>query len=811
MEYVFKNNWREKVAAMTEADDLDIEKTFSDIASGFVANKVGDLMKDPHRIGFEIVKKNEDNTKMLGIFAFKVDKELIFAPVFFLHGEVKGPLLYRCDTKQFLPATKDWASYLIESIETKEGRGVDKTKLGDTSPMVSLDKIMMRPKSASQHQIDQDILQKAIALVKENGGMDLPAEKFDELVNQTYDKLISENINIKQAFVEEFGDNFEQVLQDTLSKSAFFTPGILKEFLSEEGYGMLTLNAIEKAASSDNSGKLLEHLFALYGEPSNLLDGVTIKDFAKEASEPRTLEAHFEFTKEAAENPVQYFKDGFFMFDKRYKDDCCRVTKNPVHSSITSVVDAGIYDLVKEDGTLEKDIFCAHIIPACGSVANKGNWYTPSPLSKLDYILAVDKSGKTSVYNNVLGINKLNSTIETIVNTDKQLPGQANIEKGGVYVAYIPGKDSSTAPFYVIDKYTTDGVGFCKVKFLPAYKLQEDSGDVSDTPIWWDNGNYHKVIHNKDASSNFDKGVFGSDVKFIKLDATVTKDKYGVSSDCADIKLNRIQNIADGSQANEWVFDKFDAPTIQVNCDKEASIAPYTIYDTVNDETSFGMNKFQIMTKLASNLKIHATDAYDIISTAEDTGSCLFMLEGIDKLASQIRIVGRPRFTEEFDQATGLPISEKQTFILDTAGIQEFDTRPHVGDALNPTTATGLPNLTVVSTAPDQLRELADTYNLPNVFEHGAVGVLADTFDANQLITKYINKLQEAVDSLGRMKFLMYQKPEDFQRAYGSDDMINLEAEINTNFEALGDITLKLLKKSDKSKKSPETIDNSLD
>ena len=99
MEYVFKNNWREKVAAMTEADDLDIEKTFSDIASGFVANKVGDLMKDPHRIGFEIVKKNEDNTKMLGIFAFKVDKELIFAPVFFLHGEVKGPLLYRCDTK----------------------------------------------------------------------------------------------------------------------------------------------------------------------------------------------------------------------------------------------------------------------------------------------------------------------------------------------------------------------------------------------------------------------------------------------------------------------------------------------------------------------------------------------------------------------------------------------------------------------------------------------------------------------------------------------------------------------------------------
>jgi hypothetical protein len=84
MDYVFNNNWREKVAAMTEIDDIDIEKTFSDIASGFVANKVGDLMKDQHRIGFEIVKKNEDNTRMIGVFAFKVDRELLFAPVFFL-------------------------------------------------------------------------------------------------------------------------------------------------------------------------------------------------------------------------------------------------------------------------------------------------------------------------------------------------------------------------------------------------------------------------------------------------------------------------------------------------------------------------------------------------------------------------------------------------------------------------------------------------------------------------------------------------------------------------------------------------------
>ena len=82
------SDWR-KQASMTAANDLDIEKAFSDQASGFVENKVGDLMKDEYRIGFEIVKKNDSNTRMVGVFAFRVDKDLIFAPVFFINGEIK--------------------------------------------------------------------------------------------------------------------------------------------------------------------------------------------------------------------------------------------------------------------------------------------------------------------------------------------------------------------------------------------------------------------------------------------------------------------------------------------------------------------------------------------------------------------------------------------------------------------------------------------------------------------------------------------------------------------------------------------------
>lgn len=800
MDYTFKNNWREKIASMTEIDDLDIEKTFSDIASGFVSNKVGDLMKDQHRIGFEIVKKNEDNTRMIGVFAFKVDKELIFAPVFFLSGEIKGPLLYRCDSKQFIPATKDWANYLIESIETSDGRGIDKTKLGDTAPMVSLDKIMMRPKQAAVIPEDNKIASKnSVESTIKTLGVNVPAQEFDSRLKHTYETITKETFNIKQAFVNQFGDNVEEGLLSAIRKSASFQPGILKEFLSEEGYGLMAAEALMKAASS-NSDKLAEHLTCLYGAPQNVVPS-ELKDFKKEAAAPvRTLEVHFGFTKEASQAPKQYFKDGFFFFDKRYKEDCCKVTKNPVHSAIHSVTDAGVYDLVKEDGTLQKNVFCAHVAATCGQPATKSRYYIERPDSDQDYIIAIDKQGYTSVYKSVLGVNKVNSAIEDLVETDMTLPGNTSIEKGNVYVAYIKGNDSSTAPFYVIDKHSADGVSFCKVKFLSARSLEESSGDESSSQIWFDRDDYHKIICNRDAKSNYEKGIFGSDVKFIKVKATIGKVSDIPSSECVDVKIKRIQNIADNTQANEWVFDKFNTPTINLEFDKSASY-PFTIEDLANNQKSGGMNKFQVMTKLARDLKIKADEAYDLVHTAENTGSCVFSIEGLNKLASRIHIVGRPKFTEEFDQATGIPISENQSFILDTAATQEFDNRPHVGDAMNPTTATGLPTHTVVTVAPDQLRGLADSYNLPNVFEHGAVGTLADTFDANALLNKYLPKLQEAVDSLGRIKFLFYWKPDDFQKSYGSDDMSNLEAEIDSNFESIGDLTLKLLKKSDKLRK----------
>ena len=122
-----EKDWK-KFAAQTHSDK-DVEIAFLEQAYVFIQNKATPFMKDPHKLGFEIVFKNDSNTRMVGIFAFRVNEELLYAPVFFINGSIKGTdLLYRHQTKKFVPLTNDWCQYLISLSPYEEGKGVEKDK-----------------------------------------------------------------------------------------------------------------------------------------------------------------------------------------------------------------------------------------------------------------------------------------------------------------------------------------------------------------------------------------------------------------------------------------------------------------------------------------------------------------------------------------------------------------------------------------------------------------------------------------------------------------------------------------------------------
>ena len=148
---------RKAAAAMT-SDDKEVERAFADQAYTAIANKAGPLMDDQHRLGFEIVQKNDDNTRLMGIWAFRAGKQsqnqLLYVPVCFINGKVQATdLMYRVGPKKFVVNSPDWARFLIEQSFQTAGAPIPRAEAGKTGPMFFGDRILRTPaafgKSAS--------------------------------------------------------------------------------------------------------------------------------------------------------------------------------------------------------------------------------------------------------------------------------------------------------------------------------------------------------------------------------------------------------------------------------------------------------------------------------------------------------------------------------------------------------------------------------------------------------------------------------------------------------------------------------------
>lgn len=110
--------------------DKAIAEAFAQQAYTAIGNRDREIMRDPYMLGFEIVSKNEENTRLVGVFAFRVSGEILLAPVFYLNGQIKGQdLLYRKGVNRFVPNTDKWVSYLKSRGEDEEGRPVDRKAL----------------------------------------------------------------------------------------------------------------------------------------------------------------------------------------------------------------------------------------------------------------------------------------------------------------------------------------------------------------------------------------------------------------------------------------------------------------------------------------------------------------------------------------------------------------------------------------------------------------------------------------------------------------------------------------------------------
>jgi len=123
--------WREKlgskVAATQSRDNLEVADAFAQQAYTAVANRDRAIMKDPHLLGFEVIEQNEDNSRLLGAFAFRINGQIALVPVFFLNGQIKGhQMIHMKGVKRFYPNTEKWIAYFLADEGDETGRPIER-------------------------------------------------------------------------------------------------------------------------------------------------------------------------------------------------------------------------------------------------------------------------------------------------------------------------------------------------------------------------------------------------------------------------------------------------------------------------------------------------------------------------------------------------------------------------------------------------------------------------------------------------------------------------------------------------------------
>ena len=107
--------------------DQQFEQGFFQLAYDKLQSKLFNLL--PYMVGFEVVNKNQDGTKSVGVFGFKSDNgQIIYVPAFFINGKVKElDVMYSRNNNQFYPLNEDFAELFLKDDITGLG-GVSEQK-----------------------------------------------------------------------------------------------------------------------------------------------------------------------------------------------------------------------------------------------------------------------------------------------------------------------------------------------------------------------------------------------------------------------------------------------------------------------------------------------------------------------------------------------------------------------------------------------------------------------------------------------------------------------------------------------------------
>ncbi len=339
----------------TAGNDIQFEQAFSNLSHAALRQNAPGLMD--YEVGFQLVDKNEDSTKAVGLFAFKVGGQWLYAPVFFLNGRLKGTeLLYLKNQDMFVPLSEKWLNYLLNRKPDILGDGVTRNsgELGVMYPDLRALQYSPATKYGSnqpenptlKEMIDAVMpVMAATALLDVGGTLKKFAQELNlpSFLKQASFPMVGAFVKLCQE-LPEFGKWFDDTYGLDTAREA------IKTAARRPTKGIFT----QKQASKPIRGSIIKEA------DENPVNKGTLKVITRGVTDAQPPEGLSD------EEQEKLFKDKILIKDERDDEDVSIPYSVNVSQSLQNPTESGLYDVLVKPHEFEKCFVAVHALSANG-------------------------------------------------------------------------------------------------------------------------------------------------------------------------------------------------------------------------------------------------------------------------------------------------------------------------------------------------------------------------------------------------------------------------------------------------------------
>ena len=838
---ITKFDWKKHANAQMKEQEAEL--AFAKLANSIVEEKAGPMFRNPFLQGFEIVSTNGSFTRMIGIFVFRVEKNLFYVPVFYINGDLKGAtLLYSVDDKLFTLLSPEWCEYYINKVETSEAETVK-----PDSPNKGVQDLEMRwlayppymSKGASTKLVRRadykpESVLSIFGLIKEAKEA-LTKEDYEEACTNWKNDNRGEGKHLVRSLVKKGGyemfdklaswiENDEDFASNFVNLCDFEKDLMQKDVLADQKYRIMSANATTKIAAINDAN-----------HPGGIKKG---------KNQIRIYKGRFNpFTNKTA---AEQIADGYSIEDTREEKKLQPVILNPKQqfNGIDCGVGYGVYDMLTSEGDIKRVFIISGNSdnkkrPALILDADKGEdsegllWYdtvfdSKNLLGREDG-RSIDPAGvhtQDIPFSEILANRVLDDNYDktTIAKFLKDKP-----EVGKIY-AIFDSKNSylSDEAFFIKDIQDNPDGGYT-ISAYPTRGYQDLAIEELDRP--W-NEMTIKV-------NNYDRKNILVDLKIFNKSTQWVKIPFRKQNINRFLKEEANADDSLSTKPKDWkiimlqqdyvpgTLSDFYKLTSEFKI-KQASIKYNQFNDTYTLSSAYhqpkALNKIASTVQLMHDFNYSQSDAEELLKFAEENKS-KEPYKFFYKTAARIILNPDPDWFKSYDSDLGVKVESPETRVLSTQSFEEDAPAPRFGDHMP--TLTDVVNQTTVpieesritddnkvsdivlqTASPNMLADIAQATGKTSLFEHGIIGSLAKAKDTSVLIADYLPDLYQGNDKLGRLIFLLYVSPQLFIDFYGSDDISDLENNLLSIFKQQGELILELSKRTKTKQVNVTTVEN---